>query len=77
MLDLQLNKVNQFYKAKEKEYIDRSESLHKQMEILLELKAALKQQQQRTKANFGTDDPSISCSIISGELFNYSFSTKK
>ncbi|KAJ4818093.1 Phosphate transporter PHO1 1 [Rhynchospora pubera] len=70
-LDLQLNKVNQFYKGKEKEYLDRGESLHKQMEILLELKAALKQQQQqRGKGILGTDskdDPSISCSIISEE----------
>jgi SPX domain len=69
--------VNQFYKGKEKEYIDRSESLRKQMDILLELKAALKQQQPRGRGNLGTDDPSISCSIISGESFNYSFSTKK
>ncbi|KAJ3700733.1 hypothetical protein LUZ61_004438 [Rhynchospora tenuis] len=70
-LDLQLNKVNQFYKGKEKEYLDRGESLHKQIEILLELKAALKQQQQqRGKGILGTDpkdDPSISCSIISEE----------
>ncbi|KAF3329002.1 phosphate transporter PHO1-3 [Carex littledalei] len=69
-LDLQLNKVNQFYKGKEKEYQDRSESLHKQMDILLELKAALKQQQQRDRRNLGTDskdDPSICCSIVSEE----------
>ncbi|KAG6520400.1 hypothetical protein ZIOFF_017450 [Zingiber officinale] len=43
-LDLQLNKVNQFYKGKEKEFVERGESLKKQMEILLELKAALKNQ---------------------------------
>jgi hypothetical protein len=44
------------------------------MDILLELNAALKQQKQRGKGNLGTDDPSISCSIVSGEFFNYSFS---
>ncbi|KAL0296781.1 UNVERIFIED_CONTAM: Phosphate transporter [Sesamum radiatum] len=42
-LDLQLNKVNQFYRTKEKEFLERGESLKKQMEILTELKAALKQ----------------------------------
>ncbi|KAL1556615.1 Phosphate transporter PHO1 1, variant 2 [Salvia divinorum] len=44
-LDLQLNKVNQFYRTKEKEFLERGESLLKQMEILTELKAALKQHQ--------------------------------
>ncbi|MCL7029508.1 hypothetical protein MKW94_029065 [Papaver nudicaule] len=43
-LDLQLNKVNQFYKAKEKEFMERGGSLEKQMEILVNLKAKLKQQ---------------------------------
>ncbi|KAL0446940.1 UNVERIFIED_CONTAM: Phosphate transporter [Sesamum latifolium] len=42
-LDLQLNKVNQFYRTKEKEFLERGESLKKQMEILTELKTALKQ----------------------------------
>ncbi|KAL1568493.1 Phosphate transporter PHO1 1 [Salvia divinorum] len=44
-LDLQLNKVNQFYRTKEKEFLERGESLLKQMEILIELKAAVKQHQ--------------------------------
>ncbi|KAL2530172.1 SPX domain-containing protein [Forsythia ovata] len=43
-LDLQLNKVNQFYKTKEKEFLERGYSLKKQMDILIELKSALKQQ---------------------------------
>ncbi|XP_047340906.1 phosphate transporter PHO1 homolog 1 [Impatiens glandulifera] len=44
-LDLQLNKVNQFYRNKEKEFIERGDSLKRQMEILVELKEVLKQQQ--------------------------------
>ncbi|KAL7001288.1 Phosphate transporter PHO1 1 [Sarracenia purpurea var. burkii] len=40
-LDLQLNKVNQFYMTKENEFVERSEMLKKQMEILVELKSAL------------------------------------
>ncbi|KAH6802138.1 EXS family protein [Perilla frutescens var. frutescens] len=44
-LDLQLNKVNQFYRTKEKEFLERGDSLLKQMEILIELKTALKQKQ--------------------------------
>ncbi|XP_042468430.1 phosphate transporter PHO1-3-like [Zingiber officinale] len=67
-LDLQLNKVNQFYKGKEKEFVERGESLKKQMEILLELKAALKNQKgQVSVGDDPKDDPSISCSIICEE----------
>ncbi|RWW27326.1 hypothetical protein BHE74_00041476 [Ensete ventricosum] len=67
-LDLQLNKVNQFYKGKEKEFLERGESLKKQMEILLELKAALKKQRGwASSTNDAKDDPSISCSITSEE----------
>ncbi|OAY84913.1 Phosphate transporter PHO1-3 [Ananas comosus] len=63
-LDLQLNKVNQFYKGKEKEFLERGASLMKQMEILLDLKAALKQQKEKCSSK---DDPSISCSLASEE----------
>ncbi|KAI4379172.1 hypothetical protein MLD38_005502 [Melastoma candidum] len=38
-LDFQLNKVNQFYRTKEKEFLDRGETLKQQMDILLELKS--------------------------------------
>ncbi|EOY02189.1 EXS family protein [Theobroma cacao] len=64
-LDMQLNKVNQFYKTKEKEFLERGESLKKQMEILIELKTIL-QQQQRSKgasAQDSKEDASISCTI--------------
>lgn len=71
-LDLQLNKVNQFYKGKEKEFVERGESLKKQMEILLELKAVLKNQKgQVSVGDDPTDDPSISCSIICGKNNQY------
>jgi SPX domain protein involved in polyphosphate accumulation len=39
-LDQNLNKVNKFYRTKEKEFLDRGESLKKQMDILIELKSA-------------------------------------
>ncbi|KAI6686239.1 hypothetical protein NL676_032152 [Syzygium grande] len=44
-LDFQLNKVNQFYGTKEEEFLNRGETLKKQMDVLVELKAALKRQQ--------------------------------
>ncbi|KAI3423478.1 uncharacterized protein J3R85_010974 [Psidium guajava] len=44
-LDCQLNKVNQFYRTKEELFLNRGETLKKQMDVLVELKAALKQQQ--------------------------------
>ncbi|XP_026453771.1 phosphate transporter PHO1 homolog 1-like [Papaver somniferum] len=61
-LDHQLNKVNQFYKAKEKEFMERGGSLEKQMEILVNLKQKLKQQ--RGQPGFAQDikeDASLSC----------------
>lgn len=67
-LDLQLNKVNQFYRNKEKEFLERGDSLKKQTEILIELRAALRQQRKKTHFSQGPkdDDPSISCSISCG-----------
>ncbi|KAH0450814.1 hypothetical protein IEQ34_021506 [Dendrobium chrysotoxum] len=63
-LDLQLNKVNQFYKGKEKEFLERGESLRKQMEILLDLKIAMKKQKDGGTMNPDSkDDQSISGSI--------------
>ncbi|KAJ4710614.1 Phosphate transporter PHO1-like protein [Melia azedarach] len=63
-LDMQLNKVNQFYKTKEKEFLDRGESLKKQMEILIELNTALKQARDKgASSQDSKDDPSISCTI--------------
>ncbi|KAK1326558.1 Phosphate transporter PHO1-3 [Acorus calamus] len=44
LLDLQLNKVNQFYRGKEGEFVERGESLKKQMSILIELQSKLKLQ---------------------------------
>ncbi|CAM8947589.1 unnamed protein product [Rhodiola kirilowii] len=43
-LDLELNKVNQFYKIKEKEFLERGECLKKQMTVLVELQTALREQ---------------------------------
>lgn len=64
-LDLQLNKVNQFYKTKEEEFLDRGDCLKKQMDILVELKAAFKQQRDKAanSAQDSTEDASIDCRI--------------
>uniref|UniRef100_A0A1D1YDE8 Phosphate transporter PHO1 1 n=1 Tax=Anthurium amnicola TaxID=1678845 RepID=A0A1D1YDE8_9ARAE len=67
-LDLQLNKVNQFYRAKEGEFLERGESLKRQMEILVELKTTLKQQRRGgSAASESKEDPSISCSVTCEE----------
>ncbi|KAJ4961915.1 hypothetical protein NE237_021825 [Protea cynaroides] len=67
-LDHQLNKVNQFYKTKEKEFMERGESLKKQIDILIELKTALKQQKGKGSSSQDTkEDPSISCTISCDE----------
>ncbi|CAN6727599.1 unnamed protein product [Malus baccata var. baccata] len=67
-LDLQLNKVNQFFRTKEKEFMERGESLKKQMDILIELKTAFKKQ--RSKGAFALnskEDISMSVSFTSDE----------
>lgn len=63
-LDMQLNKVNQFYKTKEKEFSERGECMKKQMEILIELKDAFKQKQANGESTQESkEDDSISCTI--------------
>lgn len=73
-LDLQLNKVNQFYRSKEKEFLERGESLKKQIGILIELKTALQQQRERTHFSKDPkdDDSSISISISCGTKYELS-----
>lgn len=67
-LDQQLNKVNRFYEREEREFLERGESLRRQLQILLELKAAVTQQQQARRGGSAadTDDPSVSWSIQLG-----------
>ncbi|XVE65796.1 hypothetical protein DITRI_Ditri08aG0028200 [Diplodiscus trichospermus] len=52
MLDEELNKVNQFYKTKESEFVERGEILNKQLQILLELKQIINDRRRR-KPNTG------------------------
>ncbi|KAK7857663.1 phosphate transporter pho1 like protein 1, partial [Quercus suber] len=67
-LDHQLNKVNQFFQTKEAEFMERGESLKKQMEILIEVKTAFKKQRGKGAiAQESKDDPSISCTITCEE----------
>ena len=67
-LDTQLNKVNQFYKTKEKEFLERGECLKKQMEILIELKDAFKQKQANGESTqLSMEDDTISCTISCGK----------
>ncbi|XP_054808894.1 phosphate transporter PHO1 homolog 1-like isoform X2 [Prosopis cineraria] len=64
-LDQQLNKVNRFYETKESEFVERGDSLIKQINILLELKSAFKQQQQSKggSSQGSREDQSISCPL--------------
>jgi hypothetical protein len=55
-LDAQLNKVNQFYKGKEQEFLERGRSLRRQMDILADLRAAR-----------AREDPSVASASASGE----------
>ncbi|KAH0875025.1 hypothetical protein HID58_072387, partial [Brassica napus] len=67
-LDTQLNKVNQFYKTKEKEFLEIGECLKKQMEILIEVKDAFNQKQANGESTQESkEDDSLSCTISSEE----------
>ncbi|GJZ32310.1 phosphate transporter PHO1 homolog 1 [Tanacetum coccineum] len=73
LLDLQLNKVNEFYRKKEKEFLDRGECLEKQLHILLELKTALKKQNKNKASSSHHDSKdvdSISATISCDEESN-------
>ncbi|KAL2230099.1 UNVERIFIED_CONTAM: Phosphate transporter PHO1 [Sesamum indicum] len=50
MLDDELNKVNQFYKNKESEFLERGEILNKQLQILLDLKRVLGDRRRKHQA---------------------------
>ncbi|XP_042513846.1 phosphate transporter PHO1-like isoform X2 [Macadamia integrifolia] len=76
-LDEELNKVNQFYKTREREFVERGEILNKQLQILLDLKKILNDRRQRdiqSKLDSGTLERSNSsgrcsdCSESAGEL---------
>ncbi|KAL8035264.1 hypothetical protein ABFX02_12G086000 [Erythranthe guttata] len=58
-LDSQLNKVNAFFCAKEKEFLDRGESLKNQMEILVELNTSLS----KKRDDDSNEDFSLSATI--------------
>ncbi|XWS39159.1 hypothetical protein CRYUN_Cryun18bG0026300 [Craigia yunnanensis] len=49
-LDEELNKVNQFYKTKESEILERGEILNKQLQILLDLKQILSDRRRKPNA---------------------------
>ncbi|KAK6133799.1 hypothetical protein DH2020_032510 [Rehmannia glutinosa] len=68
-LDHQLNKVNRFFRTKEKEFLERGDSLKKQMEILTELKTALKQNRHAKGPSLhdSKDEDSISGTISCDE----------
>ena len=64
-LDEELNKVNQFYKTKEKEVLERGEILSKQLQILLDLKQVLSDRRRKSltsKSGAGFLSPSFSSS---------------
>ena len=64
-LDEELNKVNQFYKSKEREFVERGEILNKQLQILLDLKQILHNRRRRdlqSKSNSPTFSRSNSSS---------------
>lgn len=76
MLDEELKKVNDFYKTKESEFLERGDILNKQLQILLDLKQVLSDRRRkihgsRSGSGFFSRTNSLSGrnSDFSGELF--------
>lgn len=53
-LDEELNKVNQFYRKQESEFLERGETLNKQLQILLELKQIINDHRRKTSKPYNT-----------------------
>lgn len=78
-LDDELKKVDQFYKSKESEFLERGEILNKQLQILLDLKQVLSDRRRKSvksQSTFGFLSQSYSSSPrnsdFSGEI-NFPF----
>jgi hypothetical protein len=71
-LDAQLNKVNQFYRGKEEEFLERGRSLRKQMDILAGLKATAGREDTTTN-NHSADSSVASGGCSSGEHRSITF----
>ncbi|XLR23650.1 hypothetical protein S83_051550 [Arachis hypogaea] len=71
-LDQQLNKVNKFYRTKENEFMERGNSLRKQMDILIQLKFAFQDQQ----GSIDKEYHSISCTFSNGNIIALFFIQK-
>lgn len=65
-LDHQLNKVNQFYRAKETEFIQKGNSAKKQLNFLIEAQNDLKRRKE-TSCQDSNDDPSFSSHLSCAE----------
>lgn len=71
-LDEQLNKVNQFYRTKEAEFLERGEILNKQLHILLDLKRVLHERHRKlysSKSGYGTSPPGSMSPSLRGSEF--------
>lgn len=67
-LDQNLNKVNKFYRTKEKEFLDRGESLKKQMDILIELKSAFMDKKGKgNSSHYSKEEESVSSTFSINE----------
>ena len=64
-LDDELNKVNQFYGTREREFLERGEILNKQLQILLDLKQFLKDRRRKNSSSKLNSTASVPSSLAS------------
>ncbi|KAK8682178.1 hypothetical protein V6N13_054572 [Hibiscus sabdariffa] len=65
-LDEELNKVNQFYKSKESEFLERGETLNKQLQILKDLKQILDGDRRRSSDILSRSSPTYDSDFSEG-----------
>lgn len=79
-LDEELEKVNNFYKAKEAEFCERAEILYKQLQILIDLKAILDEHRRRLRRHqqrLSADNSELFARLSSSSSFSGAQSLSK
>ncbi|KAG9446609.1 hypothetical protein H6P81_012737 [Aristolochia fimbriata] len=69
-LDEELNKVNQFYKTKESEFLERGEILNKQLQILVDLKQVLHDRRRKSFPSRSDSVPRSNSSSLRGSDYS-------
>ncbi|KAL3679555.1 hypothetical protein R1sor_022511 [Riccia sorocarpa] len=74
-LDAQFNKVNQFYRGKEKEFVEQAQTLEKQMQALVDMRKALDEYQEQSSVSLQENCGSVEEPVQFSLSRNHSIAT--